>query len=202
VNELKLDQNKNFVLANSWNEFTLFNNTSAMKKVYAADNILTCTSLDDLYQVTKQTDWSTLQHSVFVNSTSISKIENLTLKLPENLVWNELSPTSYEVRLVSKGAFALVFLESYDVNWKLFVNGNLVPEADHQKVAAFANGWLISDVGELTIRISYATQNILTTFVLASIISSALLLAFLGKAELKTMATSVRRRFRRKPKLV
>lgn len=201
ISELKLDQNKNFVLANSWNELTLFNNTSAMKKIYAADNVLTGTSLDDLYQVTKQTDWSTLQHSVFVNSTSISKIENLTLKLPENLVWNEFSPTSYEVRLESKGAFALVFLESYDVNWKLFVNCNLVPEADHQEVATFANGWLISDIGKLTIKISYATQDLFTASVSASVISSALLLAFLGRAELKTMTSSVRRRLRREPRL-
>lgn len=200
VNELKLNDTAQFVLAKNWEEVALFNNTDALEKLYVADKLLDFTSLDGLYQVTKETDWHTLQHSVLVNPASSTNIANTTLMLPENLVWQELSPTSYEVHVHSRGPFVLVFLENYDADWKVTVNSILVPEENHHVVSAFANGWLIDKIGDITITVYYQTQNMFTESIVASAVLSALLLVFFSKAELKTVAESIHRKLRRKPK--
>ena len=196
VSELRLDQNENFVLTKEWVEVALYNNTYALQKLYTADNILNYTTLDDMFQIIEESNWETLQHSALINLTSINRIKNNALVPPENFVWNELSPTSYVAHVESKGAFVLVFLESYDEHWKVSVNGNQIQEKNHQEVNAFANCWLIDSTGDVTITIQYETQNILIVSIVASIGLPVLLLAFLSRKDLKKIAHLVCRRLR------
>jgi hypothetical protein len=147
-------------------------------------------------QTIVETKWETLQHSVIINSTSTSIIENNILVPPENFEWNELSPTSYFAHVESKGAFVLVFLESYDENWKVSVNGDPVSETNHHQVNAFANGWLINSTGELTISVQIEAQNVFFASVIASLVLPALLFAFLGRKDLKKLGVLVYRRLK------
>lgn len=197
VSEFGLNQNANFVLTEDWNEIALYNNTNALQKLYLANNILNCTTLDDLYQEVDETGWNTLQHSAFANS-SLTKITDETLTLPENFVWRELSPTSYEIHVKSKGPFVLVFLESYDNQWKASVNGKPVSETNHHQVNAFANGWLINSTGDLTISVQYKTQNVFLESVIASLVLSALLLAYLGRKGLNRIGGLIYRRLKQR----
>jgi len=198
VNELKLNESKYFVPARKWDEITLINNTQAVEKLYAADDILSYETLDDMYKITEDLEWNILRHSVFVNSTSINKITDKTLEGPADFMWKELSPTSYEVHLTSKGPFILVFLESYDPHWKVCVDSNLLPEASHLKVNAFANGWLIENTGNLTITLEYETQKLLAASIIASIILPILPLIFLSRTELKTTLYLIHHKLKRK----
>jgi hypothetical protein len=195
VSELELNQDENFILTKEWDEVTLYNNTHALQKLYTADNILNYTTLDDMYQTVDESGWGTLQRSVLLNSTS-NTIENGALVPPENFMWTELSPTSYVAHVESKGAFFLVFLESYDKNWKVSVNGNPVSETNHQEVNAFANGWLINSTGNLTISIQYETQNVFLVSVVASLILPALLIAFLSRKDIKRVGNLIRHKFK------
>ena len=196
VSELGLNQNENFVLTKEWDAVALYNNTHALQKLYTADNILNYTTLDDMFQIVDESEWETLQHSMLLNLTSINTIKNNVLMPPENFVWTELSPTSYVAHVKSKGAFVLVFLESYDKNWKASVNGNLIQEKNHQEVNAFANGWLINSTGDLTISIQYETQNVFLISVVTSLVLPALLLAFLSRKDLKRIGNLIRLRLK------
>jgi hypothetical protein len=196
LSELDLDQNENYVLARAWNEVDLYNNTHALQKLYTANNVLKYTTLDDMLQTISETKWETLQHSVIINSTSTSTIENSILVSPENFEWNELSPTSYTAHVESKGAFVLVFLESYDENWQVSVNGNPVSETNHYQVNAFANGWLINSTGELTISVQYEAQNVFFISVIASLVLPVLLLAFLVRKDIMRLGSLIHRRLK------
>jgi hypothetical protein len=198
ANALDLDQNENFVLVKEWKEVVLFNNTYAVQKVYAADNLLDYTTLNGMHDVAENSDWNVLVRSVFLNSTSLKEMTNKTLTTPENLVWQDKSPTNYEASATSKGPFVLVFLESYSSNWKLYVNGGLLPEANHLEVDSFANGWLIDNLGNITIRIEYQTQNLLVISVIASVLLSMSLLIFLSRKDIKKAFSSIAQKSLRK----
>lgn len=198
ANALDLGQNENFVLVKEWNEVVLFNNTYAVQKVYAADNLLDYTTLNDMHDVAENSDWNVLDRSVFLNSTSLKEITNKTLTTPENLVWQDKSPTNYEASATSKGPFVLVFLESYSSNWKLYVNGGLLPEANHLEVNSFANGWLIDNPGNITIRIEYQTQNLLVISTIASVLLPMGLLMFLSRKDIRKAFSSIAQKSLRK----
>jgi hypothetical protein len=199
INRLDLNESENFVLAREWDEVALYSNAFALQKLYVSDNTVGYATLEDMCKIAENSQWENLQHSVFVNSSSADLTMNNTLALPDNFVWTEHSPTSYEAHTESKGAFMLVFLESYDPHWKLYVNGSSIPEGSHIKVNAYANGWVINDTGKLTIRVEYETQSLLTTSIVASIVLVALLLTLLSRRELRAIAHMVRNKFERKP---
>ncbi len=198
ANALDLGHNENFVLVKEWNEVALFNNTYAVQKVYAADNLLGYTTLNDMHDVAENSDWTVLDRSVFLDSTPLKEITNKTLTTPENLVWQDKSPTNYEASATSKGPFVLVFLESYSSNWKLYVNGGLLPEASHLEVNSFANGWLIDNPGNITIRIEYQTQNLLVISIIASVLLPMSLLMFLCRKDITKAFSSITQKFLRK----
>ncbi len=198
ASELKLNECKDFRLVTEWDEVAVFENTYASQKLYVADNIIIYSTLDDMQNFSANSTWSTLRHSAFVNANASNGLTDKTLRAPENFAWKEVSPTSYEAHLTSKGPFILVFLERYDEHWKVNVNGKLIRETNHQKVNAFANGWLIHDTGNLAITIQYETQNLLAVSVVASVILPTLLLTFLSRRDIKRVASLIQRRFKRK----
>jgi len=198
VKDLKaqLDQNQNFVLSDQWKEVAMYNNTNALQKLYPADNFLNFTSLENMLQTVKETEWETLQHSVFLNSTSTKTPQISALETPENFEWNELSPTSYVAHVKSKSAFILAFLESYDKNWKVTVNGNPVLRTNQYEVNDFANAWLIEDTGDLTITLQYEIQNVFLGSVVVSIILSALLMAYFSRKDITKAAVLIHRKIK------
>jgi hypothetical protein len=199
VDERTLSESEDFILAKDWKEVSLYNNTYALERLYVGDNIIDHVTLDEMCKVAEDSQWNILQHSVFINSTSTPQIQtNKTLTLPANFTWTERSPTSYEAHAESKGTFFLVLLESYDPNWRLYVNGSAIPEAAHLKVNAFANGWLIDSTGNLAIRVEYETQSLFTTSIAASIALPALLLVFLSRKEIRKIVYLIRDGFSRR----
>jgi hypothetical protein len=185
VSELHINQSKNFILIKEWNEIDLYDNTHALQKLYTATNILKYNTLDEMYNIIDETEWEKLQNSALINSTKIKNSEIYGLVSPENFTWEELSPTSYEAHVNSRGPFFLVLLQTYDEHWQVHVNGKPVPEEKHYKVNAFANGWLINETGNLTITIQYETQNLILISAIPSIIIPFSLIVFFGRKNLK-----------------
>ena len=195
-NDLSLAENPDLILAKEWPEVALFNNTHALQRLYVGDNIISYETLDEMRGVAEGSQWDTLQHSVFVNSTFKLQTTSDELVLPTDFSWTELSPTSYGAGLESNGAFILVLMESYDPNWKASVNGERISENNHVIVNAFANGWLVNSTGHLTISIQYETQNVFLISVVASLVLPALLLAFFSRKDLKRIGNLIRHRLK------
>jgi hypothetical protein len=196
VTDRTLSENQDFILAKDWDEVSLYNNTYSLERLYIGDNIIGYETLDEMCKFAEDSQWNILQHSVFVNSTSLQTAHK-TLTLPTDFTWTERSTTSYEAHARSEGAFLLVFLESYDRNWRLYINGSEVPETSHLKVNAFANGWLIDKTGNLAISLEYEPQGLLNIAIVASIALPAMLLVILSRGDLRKIAHLVRKRFRR-----
>jgi hypothetical protein len=194
VNDLKLlNESRKLTLIQEWDEASLFENAYALEKLYTANNITLFSDLDDLYSLVQDSEWPTLQHTAFVNSTSDPNwaSQNRTLVSPESFTWKEESPTNYRANVRSDGEFLLTLLESYSPHWKAYVNGKLIPESDHVRVNAYANGWLIAVTGNVTITIVYETQGLLTASVAASLLLSALLVALLVRKDIKRFARKI-----------
>jgi hypothetical protein len=188
VSDLKLNEYKKFTLISEWDEVALFENAYALEKIYVADTVLTYSDFTSFYKPIQDVEWSTLQHSVFLDSTSA----NLSLTIPKSQVWREISPTNFEANVESSGQFFLVLLESYDENWRVFSSGSLLPEESHVKVNGFANGWLIKDTGNLVIRIEYRTQSLLEISAVASAVLPVLVLVVLSRKDIKKAAHAIR----------
>jgi len=178
---LRLNQSQYFKLTRSWGDLQLYANTYALQKMYVASNAINFSSLADMYNKTIETGWPTLSQSVFLptNQSSLVHVTNTTTEtqgsilsesffrpanqpvtigsaeMPARFAWRELDPTSYSAQVESKGKFLLVLLESYDSSWKAYVDGNPVPGKDHLEVDSFANAWVINDVGNLSITVTY-----------------------------------------------
>jgi len=197
VTDRTLSESQDFILTKEWKEVSLYNNTYALDRLYVGDNIIGYETLDEMCKIAEDSQWNILQHSVFVNSTSL-QTTNKTLTLPTEFTWTRRSTTSYEAHTISRSTFLMVFLESYDANWKLYVNGTAVPETSHMKVNAFANGWLIDKTGNLAMKVEYEPQGPLSIAIAASIALPTLFLAVLSRGELRKITSLVRDRVRRR----
>jgi len=186
-------------LVDDWEDASLYENSYALEKFYTANNILQFSYLDDMYQLISDSAWSTLQHSAFISSTSMTSLASQigTLQAPSSFSWEEVSPTSYVAQAKSNSEFLLVFLESYDAHWMALVNGSPISENDHVEVNDFANGWLVNAKGNLTITVEYETQNLLAASVAASTILPALLVVFLIRKNIREIAHDVLHKIRR-----
>lgn len=200
VNDLMLlNESKKLALVREWDGASLLENEYALEKLYTADNIQSFSDLDDLYSRCVRYSWSTLQHSAFMKSSDANWTSQVgTLVTPESLTWEEESPTSYKANVRSNGRFLLVFLESYNSHWKAFANGQPIPESNHVKVNAFANGWLVNTTGDVSIAIEYETQNSLTASVAASVVLPTLFMVFLVRRSFRKIARRVQSSFRRR----
>jgi hypothetical protein len=204
VDDLRLlNESKKLTLIREWDGASLFENAYALEKLYTANNITLFSDFVDLYNLVQDSDWSTLQHTTFVNSTSdtnwASQIR--TLVAPESFTWKEESPTSYRANVRSDGEFVLVLLESYNPHWKAYVDGRPIPENDHIRVNAYANGWLIAATGNVTITIEYETQGLLAVSVAATVALSALFVAFLVRKDIKRVAREILLQIQKKIRL-
>jgi hypothetical protein len=193
-NETNLTGNKDFVLDKEWDEVELFHNAHASPKIYCADRMLNYTTFDDMYRIVDGHDWNTLARSTFVDAAFSDEVAGESLTMPVACVWKEKSPTSYEVRVISKGPFILVFLEDYDSNWRLRVNDRPVSATELLKVNAYANGWIIRETGDLRLTIVYEPQNTFEVSVIASVALSLLIVVFINRKILKELSYRIQRR--------
>jgi len=78
---------------------------------------------------------------------------------PPQITFEKINPTHYQVEITgAKDPFYLNFLESYNSNWKLIKNGNILPEDKHFIVNGFANSWYLEEEGTYTVDIVYRNQ--------------------------------------------
>ena len=174
ADSLQLNQSGYFTLLKNWGTVELYANTYGLQKMYVASNAITFSSLDDMYNKTIGTDWSTLSQSVFLPANQAVTIGSPVM--PTGFTWKELNPASYSAQITSKGPFFLVLLESYNSDWKAYVNGSPVPEADHIEVDSFANAWIINDVGNLSVTVTYGIPGYSIPSVVLSMLAPILIL--------------------------
>lgn len=175
-------------MVKDWGDVALFENSYAVEKVYVADNPI---NVSQMQIAIATTEWNTLKHFVFVNQT----LPHKKLAIPQAFTWKQINPTRYEISVENTEPFILVLLENFDKHWKVHINGSIIPETNHYKVNAFANGWLINTNGKLQITIEYEAQKIIQHSVIASIILPALFLTFLYRKEIKKIASLIRRKY-------
>ncbi|MEM3640791.1 MAG: discoidin domain-containing protein [Candidatus Bathyarchaeia archaeon] len=192
-NELKhkLRNSESFRLIKEWEEIELYENRYALQRIYAADNIINHADIDEMYEAIEYLEWDVLNHTVFASSSVLNEALSEALVMPENLVWEEISPTNYNVNVYSRGPFILVLLESYSSSWKLRVNDKLIPETNHFMVNSYANGWIVNETGNLTLYIYYETQETLKMSVIASVIAPTSLIMALSRRELHKAAQKI-----------
>ena len=219
---LRLNQSQYFTLTRSWGDLELYTNTYALQKMYVASNAINFSSLADMYNKSVEMEWSTLSQSVFMPTSQSSLVHvfntttqtqgsilsesvfrptnqtatTVSAKIPVGFTWKELDPTSYSAQVESKGPFFLVLLESYDSDWKASVNGNPVPATDHLEVDSFANAWVINDVGNLSITVTFGFPGYSIPFVALSLITPILI--FIG-APVLVMRTKARHKSKVSP---
>ncbi|MEM1551213.1 MAG: discoidin domain-containing protein [Candidatus Bathyarchaeia archaeon] len=198
-NELKhkLRNSESFRLIKEWEEIELYENRYALQRIYAADNIINHVDIDEMYEAIEYLEWDVLNHTVFASSSVLNEALSEALVMPENLVWEEISPTNYNVNVYSRGPFILVLLESYSSSWKLRVNDKLIPETNHFMVNSYANGWIVNETGNLTLYIYYETQETLKISVIASVIAPTSLIMALSRRELHKAAQKISGRVKR-----
>lgn len=191
VNEYRLHESKSFKVVKEWEEIVLFENPHALRKLYVANNILGYTTIHEAYKTTENLEWTTLNHSTFINTTSIPSIKNKTLVAPKTFCWIEKSPTRYEAEIESQGPFIIILLESFDKNWKLYLNGKEITEENHFIANIYANGWLIDEKGKLFVIIEYEPQKMITLSIAVTVILLTILLAFLNVKTIQKIAKSL-----------
>jgi len=190
----RLVEKQDFALVEEWDEVALYCNTFSVKKLYVANNMFMCKNWNwsDICNYLTDSSWDVLKHSIFVDMSPPNVPANESMVLPEGFTWSEVSPCKYEASLVSKGPFFVAFLETYDKQWKLRVNGKTVPESEHFKINTFGNGWFVNATGNLSLEITFETQDIIAPSIVISLLLPILLVA---KNQLKKLAKSVRRFF-------
>ncbi len=178
--------NSAFEVMEDWEEATLYENKYACEKIYTSNSIKQYNNIDDMFNQTKNTPWTTLKHTAYIQNTENIKNNILnSLKTPQNITWKQINPTEYIISTKTNDPFVLCFLESYNTNWKAKINGNIIPEENHIQINGYANAWIIQQTGQLTITLEYTPQNTFTTAIIASITLPLLLITTLNIKQIK-----------------
>ena len=111
--------------------------------------------------------------------------ETRTTSTP-TLTFRRLNPTKYEVQVKTSDPFFLAFLESYDTNWKAYINGIQLPGEDHFLINGYANAWYINKTGTYTITLEFWPQKIFTIGSAISITTLILCILYVSKDKIKT----------------
>ena len=172
----KLNETHDFALLEEWDDIALYQNLHSVEKLYVADTNLMYLGQSDFYNCLTDKPWATLEHSILTTETTSDSLANVSAMLPEDFTWKEISPCRYEANIMSKGSFFVAFLENFDTQWKLGVNGKTVPESNHFAINTFGNGWLVDADGNLTLELTFQTQKFVVPSIIASLILPLLLI--------------------------
>lgn len=98
---------------------------------------------------------------------TFGKLDIYKVNIPDNihliyspegdLNYSKINPTLYKATVSAQEPFDLYFLENFDVNWEVYVNGKKVE--NHGRVFSYANKWRIDDTGNLDITVKYIPQD-------------------------------------------
>jgi len=173
----KLNENRDFVLLEEWDEVALYQNLYSVEKLYVADANLMYRSSDDVNRHLVDEPWGKLKYSIFTTEATSDSLANVSGVLPEDFRWEGISPCRYRANVMSKGPFFVAFLENFDTRWKLAVNGKSVPDSKHFMINTFGNGWLIEANGNLSLELAFETQEFIVPSIIVSLILPLLLVA-------------------------
>ncbi|GJL77304.1 MAG: hypothetical protein NPINA01_02930 [Nitrospinaceae bacterium] len=113
-------------------------------------------------QVSKGSHRIALEQQAYENySVQFNSTFEKTLKhrgLP-SLEVKRVNPTEYRIKASSSTPYFLVFNESYNPFWKIWVNGK--KQGEHFVVNGYANGYYIDQTGDHEIRLYYWPQTLL-----------------------------------------
>ncbi len=102
------EDSKEIKVVKEWEEAVLYENKYALEKIYSADITRKYTTINDLFNQTKNTPWTTLQHTTYIqiNTTKNTNIPN-NLQTPQNLTWQQINPTKYIITTTTNNPFIL-----------------------------------------------------------------------------------------------
>ncbi len=108
-------------------------------------------------------------------SIQLTPVSGRVQKNPEypSLDVERISPTEYRIKASSSAPYFLVFNESYNPFWKIWVNGE--KRSEHFVVNGYANGYYIDQIGDHDIRLYYWPQ---TLFIIGGAVSLITILIF------------------------
>ena len=92
--------------------------------------------------------------------------------------FKKINPTRYKGHIISTGKSALVFSDSYNKGWTLYLGDKRYKPI---KVNGFANGFLIDERGEYDFSLEYAPQRIYRYSIVVSIASLLIMFFVSGK---------------------
>ncbi|MDI9644433.1 MAG: hypothetical protein QFX35_04345, partial [Candidatus Verstraetearchaeota archaeon] len=220
--EPELNEDDAFVLVKDWGEVSLYENSRVVEKIYVADNLIvgrpesdssgsstdSMTETDPNYtqravlwmvSALEGIAWDDVPRTAFVLSDPAdhagTELSRLNLSMPSEFEWIKVNPTLYKATANANGTFLLVFLESYSEDWRLYVNGDPVPDELHIKVNGFANGWIVKGTGDLELTLEYAPQRLLVYSSIASVLLPIVLLVFLFRRKIMEDVRRVKGKF-------
>ncbi len=99
-----------------------------------------------------------------------------------------IDPTFFRVQVNSNGPFNLVLNQMYSSDWKIWVNGTILPESKHSIDSNGFNRWQINQTGVMDINIYYEPQ---TQFLLSKIlviVTFIIILSYIAFQSQKTLS--------------
>ena len=147
-------------------------------RLYIADQIINV-NISDYYRFLKDfaiKNYYSRYAFVEDNFSCFGKINsNATI-----IKWQQISPTEYHLTINSTGPYTLIFTQSFDPLWDIYIEQNMSRAKSYHFIAnGFSNGWLINMSGVQKIMIKYSLQPVFYASLLVSCFSITFLCLFI-----------------------
>jgi len=97
--------------------------------------------------------------------------------------FQEIDPSTYKVQIVNATEpFFLIFLETYDQEWKLFSGQDKPLDSKHFRAFGYANAWYVNMTGSHELTIRHSLQNALEIGIAISLTTFAICIGYIGLA--------------------
>ena len=141
---------KKIILSLSFNK--LFGNESGSIEIISMNVLKYINHNENYYYLASNLNSSSqvlVQNNIYTNNTSLNKA---------SITYKEINPTKYIVNVRNAtDPFVLDFKQNFNFGWFLYINGTKI-NSNHFAADIYNNGWLISQRGNYTIEIVYASQ--------------------------------------------
>ena len=141
---------KRIILSLSFNK--LFGNESGSIEIISMNVLKYINHNENYYYLASNLNSSSqvlVQNNIYTNNTSLNKA---------SIAYKEINPTKYIVNVRNAtDPFVLDFKQNFNFGWFLYINGTKI-NSNHFAADIYNNGWLISQRGNYTIEIVYASQ--------------------------------------------
>jgi hypothetical protein len=148
-------------------KFYKLSDDSFVDHIYAVDRFNISEDIPSMLSYVDTQDFVPGKSVLFV-STQIDKqaVSDLLALNQGSLVrpqisFEKVNPTRYVARVTNaSGPYFLVFSESYDSNWKAYVNGSQISDKYHYLANGYANSWYITQKGSYEIVLDFSPQKL------------------------------------------